>query len=81
MTGLVLSLVPSTGVMVSLAAEGAPVRLGCRAQALGECGDWQLLEGTKGRKTQLEFSRPPLQVWCLGSELFLPLGGEDGFHL
>lgn len=36
-------------------------------------GDWQLLEGTKGRKTQLEFSHPPLRVWCLGSELFLPL--------
>lgn len=50
---------------------GGPVLL--RAADPGGCGHWQLLEGAKGRKSQLEFSHAPLQVWWLGSELFLPL--------
>lgn len=57
----------------SWAAQGTTHQAGHRARAPGECGDWQLLEGTKGRQTQLEFPHPPLQVWCVGGELFLPL--------
>lgn len=55
----------SCSLTCALAQGGGPVLL--RPPDPEECGHWQLLEGAKGRKTRLEFSHPPLQVWCLGS--------------